>query len=198
MNLDHYGKVLALVLRHKPEAADLIVDEYGYVFVEDLLKGITENFFPIDLELLEQIVAEDDKGRYAFNHDHTKIRAVQGHSFKVNLELVEKVPPKFLFHGTPLRNAHSIEVSGLSKMRRQYVHLTESLETAYSVGARYHDKVVICIIDAEQMYTDGSVFYQAENGVWLTDKVNSYYILQVELDSAEDISELKSYIKTLY
>ena len=149
-------------------------------------------------KLLEQIVAEDNKGRYAFNHDHTKIRAVQGHSFPVNLELTEKVPPKFLFHGTPLRNAHSIEVSGLSKMKRQHVHLTESLETAYSVGERYHDKVVICIIDAEQMYKDGFKFYQAENGVWLTDKVYSYYIVQVQLDSKDELTELESYIKTLY
>ena len=82
-------------------------------------------------------------------------------------------------------------------MKRQYVHLTQSLETAYTVAERYHDKVVICIIDAEQMYKDGFKFYQAENGVWLTDKVDSYYIVQVQLDSREELSDLELYVKEL-
>lgn len=196
-NLNNIGKLLAFILRHNPEAANVVADEYGWVDVEDLLKGITNEFYPLDMDTLIQVVEQDKKGRYAFNEDRTKIRAVQGHSFPVNLELKTLEPPKVLYHGTPRRNAEKIEISGLSRMQRQYVHLTENISTAYDVGARYHDQVVICVVDSGQMYKDGYDFYKSENNVWLTKSVPSKYLLQVALEDESETDKLEKYIKEI-
>ena len=181
------GKLLAYILRHKPELAGG-ADRYGYVDVTQLLVVINRDFFSMQMNELIEIVDTDEKQRYAFNSDRTKIRAVQGHSFTVDLELLAVVPPDVLYHGTVKRNSSSIEKKGLTKQSRQYVHMTADLNTAYSVGERYHDKVVICVIRANEMYSDGYQFYKAENDVWLTDNVPSKYITQILLESRAELN----------
>lgn len=188
--MQHVGKLLAFILRHKPDVAGG-ADNHGWVDVTSLLVAINKQYFPLTMQQLIDVVNDDDKQRYAFNADKTMIRAVQGHSFKVDLELVATKPPDKLFHGTVLRNAESIEMFGLSKQRRQHVHMTDNIDVAYKVGERYHDQVVICIIDAKQMFEDGYDFYVAENNVWLTDKVPPQYILQVLMEDRSDIQHLK-------
>ena len=169
------SKFISLVLRHQPDAAGITLDAHGWADVKKLLRGMTAAGHPADTALLEEIVRTDEKQRYSFNEDHTKIRANQGHSVAVDLELKPVAPPEFLWHGTASRFLGSIMQEGLKPMSRQYVHLSPDAETARKVGLR-HGKPVILQISAGEMAQEGFRFYRAENGVWLTDTVPVRYI----------------------
>lgn len=173
--LTHTSKFLSLVLRHQPDAAGITLDAHGWADVSELLRGMTNAGQPIDTDLLEEIVRTDEKQRYSFSADHTKIRANQGHSVAVDLELQPVTPPDVLWHGTASRFLESIMAEGLKPMSRQYVHLSPDIETAKKVGIR-HGKPVILQIDTKRMHADGFAFYRAENGVWLTGSVPVRYI----------------------
>lgn len=173
------GRFISMVLRHKPESIGIVLDEHGYADVKELLKAMNEKGKSIDMAILERIVAKNDKKRYSFNQDHTKIRANQGHSIAVDLQLQQKIPPKILYHGTATRFLESIQKRGLLKMSRQYVHLSKDIQTAVKVGQR-HGKVVVLNVDAEKMVKDGYCFYLSDNGVWLCEKV-PYQYLSIEL-----------------
>lgn len=129
----------------------------------------------MDMSLLEKIVKEDKKGRYSFNEDRTLIRANQGHSIKVDLEFKECTPPDILYHGTGEKYVESILKNGIDKRSRLYVHLSKDIETAKMVGSR-HGKPVILKVKTKEMALDGIKFYLSENGVWLTDNVDTKYI----------------------
>lgn len=119
----------------------------------------------------------NDKKRFIFNQDKTRIRANQGHSIDINLALIPKQPPEFLYHGTAQSNIDSIFEKGIEKINRQHVHLSEDKETATKVGMR-HGKPIILTINTEKMFDDGIEFYLSENNVWLTDFVDIKYISQ--------------------
>lgn len=170
---------ISLILRHKPEVVGLELDNYGYVNVGELLEGINRVGRVIDIEILEKIVSEDNKQRYSFNDNHTKIRANQGHSIKADVELTEKTPPDVLYHGTSIRVTSKISAIGIMKQSRQYVHMSDNIATAKSVGRR-HGAPVIFGVDAKLMSEDGFKFYVSANGVWLTDIVPSGYIYIIE------------------
>lgn len=172
---DKLSVFISLVLRHKPEAAGICLDEHGWADVDELLKGINDTGRTIDMDILEEIVRTDNKQRYSFNEDKTLIRANQGHSIPVDVELEEKKPPQYLFHGTAERFLDAIMAEGLKSMSRLYVHLSKDKETAVKVGKR-HGKPVVLKIRAEEMYNDGSKFYLSANGVWLTKAVDRKYI----------------------
>lgn len=174
-NLDKLSVFISLVLRHKPDAANIILDEHGWANVEELLYGINETGRKIDMEILEEIVAADYKQRYSFNQDKTLIRANQGHSIPVDVELQEKNPPVFLYHGTATRFLEKILNDGLKAMSRLYVHLSKDIETALKVGKRHGTPVILKIYSGD-MHKDGYKFYLSENGVWLTKKVDTEYI----------------------
>ncbi|NDO47650.1 RNA 2'-phosphotransferase [Clostridium sp. MD294] len=178
-NDEKLGRFISMVLRHKPESIGIVLDEYGYTDVKELLKAMNEKGKYIDMAMLERIVAENDKKRYSFNKDHTKIRANQGHSVAVDLQLKPKIPPKILYHGTATIFLESIQKKGLLKMSRQYVHLSKDIQTAVKVGQR-HGKVVVLNVNAEKMVKHGYQFYLSDNGVWLCEKVPCQY-LSVEL-----------------
>ena len=169
------SKFLSLVLRHQPDAAGITVDAHGWAEVGALLRGMTDAGVPCDLQALREIVRTDEKQRYTFNEDGTKIRASQGHSFPVDLGLTQTDPPQVLWHGTATRFLADIMQEGLKPMSRQYVHLSPDAETAYRVGIR-HGKPVILQVDALRMVQDGMKIYRAENGVWLTDAVPPQYL----------------------
>lgn len=173
-NLDKLSVFISLVLRHKPNAANIVLDEHGWANVEELLNGINETGRKIDMDILEKIVATDNKQRYSFNQDKTLIRANQGHSIPVDVELKEQEPPEFLYHGTATRFLDDIFDDGLKSMSRLYVHLSKDIETALKVGKRHGDPVVLEIYSGD-MYKDGYKFYLSENGVWLTKKVDVKY-----------------------
>ena len=165
---------IALILRHKPETIGIQLDEHGWANTQELIKGIGKTRF-INMDILEKIVREDSKQRYSFNEDKTLIRANQGHSVSVDVELKETKPPEILWHGTAEKNIKSIEEKGLVKMSRLYVHLSPDHSTASAVGKR-HGKPAVFAVDAEKMYDDGYKFYISVNNVWLTDHVPPKYI----------------------
>ncbi len=178
MTLTEISKLIALVLRHKPEALGMTLDSHGWADVRELIEKLNA-MQPFDMKMLEVIVRTDNKQRYSFNADKTKIRANQGHSIPVDLELLPQDPPAVLWHGTAMRFAESIERQGLRPMQRQYVHLSDNRETALTVGKR-HGEPVLYQIDAQAMQQAGYVFYRSENGVWLTDAVPKEYLKRLE------------------
>ena len=173
---DKLSIFISLILRHKPEAINIKLDRFGYAYVDELIAGINKSGkHTIDFEKLKNIVNEDKKGRYSFSDDFTKIRANQGHSIRVDVELKEAIPPNTLYHGTATRNLENILSSGIKKMSRLYVHLSDNIETASQVGKR-HGSPIILKVDAKKMHKDGYKFYISENKVWLTDTVPSLYV----------------------
>ena len=167
---------ISLILRHKPEVIGITLDEHGWADVDSLIAGINASGrHNLDRELLEEIVRTDEKQRYSFNEDHTLIRANQGHSVQVDVELEEKIPPAVLYHGTGEKYADSIEREGLIPKSRLYVHLSSDTETARKVGSR-HGKPVIYTIDCEAMTADGYSFFMSANHVWLTKEVPARYL----------------------
>ena len=149
----------------------------GWALIEDLITKSAKSKFKIQLnyELILEVVRSNDKKRFAISEDGLKIRANQGHSLDINLGLTHTQPPKILYHGTASRFIDTIKASGLVTGERQYVHLSENKETANQVGQRY-GKPIILIIDAQNMVYQGHLFYQAENGVWLTNDVPVNFI----------------------
>ena len=168
------SKFIALILRHKPEVIGLSLDEHGWANVDALIAGIAKTQ-PFTMEELEEIVASDAKQRYSFNEDKTLIRANQGHSIQVDVELAEKTPPEYLFHGTGEKYVSSINAQGLIPKTRLYVHLSSDYETAVKVGKR-HGTPFIYRVAAGDMEKDGYTFYQSVNGVWLTKEVPVTYL----------------------
>lgn len=178
MSLKGVSKYMSLILRHKPEAIGISLDEHGWANVEELIAGIAkDNVFNMDI--LEEIVRSDEKQRYSFNEDKTLIRANQGHSIPVDVELEEQVPPEILWHGTGEKYVSAIDKEGLIPKSRLYVHLSRDKETAIKVGSR-HGKSVIYHVYAKQMHTDGYKFYLSVNGVWLTKEVPVKYLEKCE------------------
>lgn len=186
---DKLSVFISLVLRHKPEAAHVVLDEHGWANVKELLAGINGAGRKIDMDILEEIVATDSKQRYSFNQDKTLIRANQGHSIPVDVELKEQEPPEFLYHGTTVRFLGSIKVEGLKPMSRLYVHLSKDVETALKVGKRHGDPVILKIYSG-RMYRDGCKFYLSENGVWLTERVDVKYFEVDDVGLTFDRSEV--------
>lgn len=170
------SKFLSYVLRHHPEHVQLQLDENGWADVEELVIKSQSGYIVFDRQQLEEIVASNDKKRFIFNEDRSKIRANQGHSIEIDLALIPQQPPELLYHGTAVKNIESIRLTGIQKRSRQHVHLSADKETAFKVGSR-HGKPVVLEIAAGKMYANGSKFYISENGVWLTDNVAPEYIV---------------------
>ena len=167
------SKYLSLLLRHQPEKIGLSLDNNGWASVAEILNHQEINFTMVDLE---EVVATNDKKRFSFNEDKTKIRANQGHSIKgIDLELEVKTPPAFLYHGTVAKFLSAIKEEGLQKMNRQHVHLSADRETAVKVESR-RGKPIILSIQSGAMHKEGYAFYLSANGVWLTDEVASKFI----------------------
>ena len=173
------SKFLSLVLRHQPQTIGLQLDENGWAAVAELLLKMAEHKMPLLVEDLQHVVATNAKKRFAFNEDGTKIRASQGHSIEVELELQPQVPPATLYHGTSEKSVASILSVGLNKRSRNHVHLSTDTATAIAVGKR-HGKPIIFEVATAQMQADGYVFYLSENKVWLTDNVPAKYLKVLE------------------
>lgn len=182
MSLNEISKYIALILRHKPDAIGISLDEHGWANVENLISGIAKTQ-PFTMEMLEEIVSTDEKQRYSFNEDKSLIRANQGHSVPVDVELPVVHPPEYLYHGTGEKYITSIMNLGLIPKSRLYVHLSEQYQTAVNVGTR-HGKPVVLRIRAAEMEKDGFTFYRSVNGVWLTKEVPVQYFEQT-VDQSE-------------
>jgi len=174
------SRYLSYLLRHNPGDLGLTLDENGYVEVNKLLKNMNESGKVITKQMLNEIVQTDEKNRYSYNENETLIRANQGHSVKetLNLDLKETTPPEVLYHGTSEEVSEEIMRTGVNKAKRQFVHLSNKVDEAKKVGQRRGNSVVF-VVDAEEMSKDGYVFYQSQNGVWLTDFVPPVYLLMM-------------------
>jgi putative RNA 2'-phosphotransferase len=170
------SKYLALILRHKPEAAGLRLDAQGWAPVAEVLAAVQRRFGAFSHAELEELVRTNDKQRYAFDETGDRIRASQGHSVAVELDLEPAAPPALLYHGTVDRFLDSILKQGLVKGRRHHVHLSGDEETARKVGGRRAGETVILAVRAGEMAAAGHGFYRSANGVWLTDRVPPDYL----------------------
>ena len=175
--MDHkkISKFLSLVLRHDPAHIGIHLDEQGWTDCAALIEASNRNGVPLNSELLEEIVRSSDKQRFALSEDKTRIRANQGHSVSVKLNLDKLTPPRHLFHGTVDKFIESIRTGGLEKGQRHHVHLSADIDTAAKVGER-RGKPVILVIDAQEMHEAGHDFHRSENGVWLVDHVPVEFI----------------------
>ncbi len=169
------SKFISLVLRHKPETIGLTLDENGWAETTTLIDEMNRRGVKITMELLEHVVATNAKKRFSFNEDKTRIRANQGHSINIDLQLTVVQPPPVLYHGTSESSIESILQKGLQKRNRQHVHLSADIETAIHVGKR-HGRPVVLIVEAAKMHAEDFEFYLSANGVWLTDNVPSRYL----------------------
>lgn len=176
-SLERKGRYMSKLLRHSPEDENLTLDDYGYVNVKDLCKALK-----LTTEELQSIVDTNNKKRFEYNSNKTKIRASQGHSIKIKHDFELVTPPPVLFHGTTTDNLNLIFKEGLKKMKRHHVHLTWDYMTAFDVGIRYakqKHKVWVIAIDAKQMHENGFKFYRSQNLVYLVDNVPSKYFIKM-------------------
>jgi len=171
-NFKTTSKFLSLILRHEPETIGLVLDDKGWANIDEI---IAKSSRPLTRKLIDDIVRTNDKQRFIISDDGQRIRANQGHSINVNLELTPCTPPPTLYHGTATRFWGSIASEGLKPMNRNHVHLSADIETAVKVGSR-HGKPTILVIDTGTMHAKGHQFFQSENGVWLTKIVPIEYI----------------------
>lgn len=169
------SKFLSLVLRHQPELIALSLDPNGWADLQELVRLANASGHDMTADDILVIVRSSDKQRFTLDPSGQKIRANQGHSVEVDLELAPLHPPAILYHGTATRFLPSIHQSGLIKGARHHVHLSQDANTANVVGARHGQPVVLTIF-AEDMWRNGHIFYQSRNGVWLTGHVPAPYI----------------------
>ena len=173
-NLMRMSKFVSMVLRHKPQEIGLKLDEHGWADVAELLEKMQPRH-AITMEILEEIVRTNNKQRFSFDESHTKIRANQGHTIDVDVELQEAIPPDILYHGTGEKSVAAIDEKGLLPMKRLHVHLSGDEETATRVGKR-HGKPVIYKVKSGEMSRDGYIIYLSVNNVWLTKEVPVKYL----------------------
>ncbi len=175
MNDKTLSKFLSLVLRHQPETIGLTLDQAGWISLPELVMKARSHGKAITEDDIHRIATNCEKQRFTISPDGTRIRAAQGHSVTVALGLTPVTPPDTLFHGTATRFADAIRTEGLKPQARQQVHLSGDQETALKVGQR-HGKPIIFRVAANRMQAEGFYFYQADNGVWLTDAVPPQFL----------------------
>ncbi len=178
-NLTKTSKFLSYVLRHKPEAIGLALDQNGWASVDELIQQARTHGRTIDQRLIAEVVATNDKQRFSLSEDGRRIRARQGHSIDIALGLEPQAPPRILFHGTATRFLDSILKAGLKPKGRQHVHLSPDITTALKVGQR-HGKPIVIQVQADAMHRDGLRFYLSENGVWLTGPVPAQFLTLID------------------
>jgi putative RNA 2'-phosphotransferase len=178
-NTRNLSKYLSYVLRHRPDELGIELDKQGWTDVAILLEKLAKKARSIDRTELDRIVVENDKQRFAFNLDKTKIRANQGHSISVDLAYDASEPPEYLYHGTSTLAENLILAEGIKKMNRHHVHLSSDKQTAAKVGQR-HGQLVIFVVSSAEMHRNGIPFFLSENGVWLTDFVETKYLRKLD------------------
>ncbi|MEJ8636056.1 MULTISPECIES: RNA 2'-phosphotransferase [Streptomyces] len=167
------SKYLSKHLRHQPERIGITLDENGWVPVDELMRAAAAHHFPFTRAELDHVVAVNDKRRFTI--DGARIRANQGHTVEVDLDLPPAEPPAYLYHGTVAAHLDAIRAEGLRPMRRHHVHLSPDRETATRVGAR-RGRPVILSVDSGAMHRAGHVFRVSANGVWLAEAVPTEFL----------------------
>ena len=167
------SKKLSYILRHNPDQYNIVLDEWGYGSIEALCHALMINAIE-----LNSVITCDSKRRYSYSPDGKKIKANQGHSIKIDHQFEAIKPPKYLYHGSSMKSNSDILKSGINKMNRHHVHLSQDAITAKAVGKR-HGEPIVYTIDTEKMYADGFKFFESKNFVWLTDNIPMRYISSI-------------------
>ena len=186
------SKFLSLILRHHPEVANITLDLEGWTDLDNLLIQLN-NFFTITKAQLLEIVETDEKCRYAISENGKKIRANQGHSLNLDIKFEKVNPPEYLYHGTSVDKVDSIMKNGILPMQRQYVHLSKDYNTAFIVGERHGESIVLEV--ASQLMTEEGIdFFKSVNGVYLTKYVPNNYIkiLKNNVNNEENLIHKKN------
>lgn len=170
------SRYLSYLLRHGADKEGIKRDEAGWMLVADIISFAKQQGRKLTRADIMEIVATDDKERYALCGHKKKIRANQGHSMSVDLGLEPVLPPTYLYHGTQPKFLKSISEDGLKPMSRHHVHLSADIPTARAVASRRGDGGTILLVRAREMHDKGFKFFESENGVWLTDIVPPHHI----------------------
>lgn len=175
-HLEELSKEVSYALRHNPQEYGLILDNNGWGDLNILLSSLQKKskWQNLCLEDFILMIKMSKKKRHEIKDN--KIRAYYGHSQTTDIEYKSKTPPQYLYHGTANRFLTSIKETGLKPMERQYVHLSEDIETAAQVGKRWDSNPVILKINAKEAYTDGLCFYSTNNHIWLIKDLPARYI----------------------
>ena len=170
------SKLMSLILRHKPEQFDVLLDAEGYASMDDLIRALRASISDASLADVQRVVAtiEPDKARFSISG--SDIRANYGHSLRERIAQQRVAPPAVLLHGTSEGAVAGIRRDGIRPMRRQYVHLTTNPDLAGRVGGR-HGKARILEIDARRASESGVGFYRANESFWLADFIPPEFIL---------------------
>lgn len=176
------SKFLSYHLRHAPEELGLSLAPGGWVGIDELLLAAGKHGTRLTRDDLDEVVLRCDKQRFAFDEDGVRIRANQGHSTEVDLQLEPTAPPALLYHGTGANSVTDILRDGLARMARHHVHLSADVPTARKVGSR-HGRPVILVVDAAGMHAAGDLFFRSANGVWLVDRVEPRWLSVLNADA---------------
>ena len=175
INFVKLSKYMSMLLRHRPEAAGLSMDDKGYVLLDSLVQACVDYGYNIAKSDILWMIENTEKRRFELDGSGDLIRAVQGHSGDVKIEYPMLTPPPYLYHGTVIKYVAPIMEFGLEKQKRRYVYLSTNVERAEDVGTRRGEPVVLKIRSLD-MYLAGHQFFLTPNGDWLTDKVPAQYI----------------------
>ncbi|EDO1128412.1 RNA 2'-phosphotransferase [Listeria innocua] len=175
--IDRLSKEVSYALRHAPWEYELEIDDQGWVSVAQLLSALNEDYKWVNLkeEDLQRMVDDSEKRRHEISDG--RIRAFYGHSIPMKIVKEEAIPPEFLYHGTAHNFLSEIEKKGLVPMSRQYVHLSEDIETANLVGKRKDKNPIILEVSALEARNEGVNFYYGNEKVWLADAIPSKFIV---------------------
>lgn len=179
IDFEKLSKEISYALRHSPWKYDLEVNENGWVNIDQLLISLkkNQNWKDLTIDDIKSMIESSNKKRHEiFNN---KIRALYGHSFSNKIEMKEKIPPRFLYHGTTRRFLNKIKDKGLLPIKRQYVHLSSDIETAQTVGKRRDSNPIILKILSLKAYREGQKFYHANDKIWLSKKIDNNYICEL-------------------
>ncbi len=180
MNYQELSKEVSYALRHAPWEYELELDDDGWVGIDQLLIALKQNPKWIDVKIadLALLISESDKKRHEIVDG--RIRAFYGHSVPNKIQKTQATPPAILYHGTVKKVKDSILHEGLKPNQRQYVHLSQDIETAMQVGKRRDSDPIIFKIDAKLAYENGVKFYLGNEKVWLADLIPPQYLNAIE------------------
>jgi len=192
------SEFLNFILRHKPETIKLDLDEYGYASIEKIISNSLAINIEIEKKELLKLVKTNDKKRFVINKWGKLIKATQGHSFPVKLEIPSVKPPEILYHGTLKTLTKTILNEGIKRMKRSHVHMNSAFTKSYIAGGRTSKEPAVLMIQARKMFNDNYSFYPIENNVWLTDFVPPEYIREKKINEEFDLDEVEIELSTTF
>ena len=181
MKDEKISKTLSFILRHDAQKRNMKISSDGFVSLDELLEQ--KEFLGITANDIQRVVFENDKQRYTIKEINKNlfVRANQGHSMDLQVEMDRIFTPITAIHGTKLSSWKHIQKTGLCRMTRKHIHFASGLNAMS--GFRKNSECLI-YLDMHKALQDGIEFYKSSNGVILSEGVNGKldpkYFLRVE------------------